>query len=121
MRNIILAKFAQNLLLGKKLIETGNQRLFEATTDPYWGASATITSKSNQEDKWKGANRYGILLMEHREELRRTLSIEHMKKSPAGGKSPKPSNNKYAVTTVSMATSTTSSAIPGPIVSTPQQ
>lgn len=83
MRRIISAKFAKNPLLRTKLMETGTKRLVEATTDPYWGASATITSKSIQEDKWKGANRYGILLMEYREELLRVHSIEQMKSSPA--------------------------------------
>lgn len=87
-------EIAQNPLLSKILIETGTKRLVEATTDLYWGASATITSKSIQDDKWKGANRYGILLSEHREELRRIHSIDQMKKSPAASGDPSSHNNQ---------------------------
>lgn len=71
MTRVIEAKFNQNELLARKLVETGSKRLVEATMDKYWAAFATPTSKSIANGTWKGANRMGILLMELRNELRR--------------------------------------------------
>lgn len=71
MMRVIEAKFNQNELLARKLVETGNKRLIKATMDRYWGAFATPTAKSITQGTWKGANHFGILLMELRNELRR--------------------------------------------------
>lgn len=71
MARVIEAKFTQNELLARKLVETGDKRLIEATMDKYWAAFATPTSNSIANGTWKGANRLGILLTELRNELRR--------------------------------------------------
>lgn len=73
MKRILEAKFTTNPLLARKLVDTGNKTLVEATIDTYWGAQATINSKSVKAGTWKGANRLGILLMEIRDDLRRGL------------------------------------------------
>lgn len=96
MTRVIEAKFTQNELLARKLVETGSKRLVEATMDKYWAAFATPTSKSIANGTWKGANRLGILLMELRNKLRREYpdaipvdqqTIDPEKKSPAPGPS----------------------------------
>lgn len=71
MTRVIEAKFSQNALLARKLVETGDKTLVEATMDKYWAAFATPNSKSIANGNWKGANRLGVLLMELRNELRR--------------------------------------------------
>lgn len=43
---VIEAKFTQNELLARKLVETGNKRLVEATMDKYWAAFTAPTSNS---------------------------------------------------------------------------
>lgn len=54
------AKFAQNSLLSRKLLETGTLELKEeAFWDSYWGTGRT----------GKGKNRMGVLLMKLRSEL----------------------------------------------------
>lgn len=73
MKRILEAKFGTNPLLARKLVEIGNKTLVEATIDTYWGAQATINSKSVKAGTWKGANRLGILLMEIQDDLRKSL------------------------------------------------
>lgn len=71
MTRVLEAKFSKNELLARKLVETGDKKLVEATMDKYWAAFATPNSKSIANGTWKGANRLGILLMELRNDLRR--------------------------------------------------
>lgn len=75
MKSGIEAKYESNRLLSIKLLETGGKPLIEAATDPYWGANASISSKAISTNKWKGANRFGILLSEYRDQLRRELGL----------------------------------------------
>ncbi len=61
MRRVIEAKFAQNEEIAKKLVDTGNVTLIEASqTDAFWGIGK----------KGDGRNMLGVLLMEMREKLR---------------------------------------------------
>lgn len=71
MRHIITEKFTQNYELGGKLVSTGQEALIEATIDGFWGAKASITSKSIKDGTWMGANFLGKILAEVRNELRR--------------------------------------------------
>lgn len=76
MCHVLDAKFSQNQLLAVKLVETAGKTLVEATVDKYWGANATINSKSIVAGTWKGANRLGIMLMAVRSELLRERGID---------------------------------------------
>lgn len=71
MRKIITEKFNQNFELGGKLISTGQSTLIEATIDGFWGAKASISSKSIKNGTWMGANFLGKILAEVRDDLRR--------------------------------------------------
>lgn len=71
MSRVVNAKFDSNTLLARKLVDTGDKILVEATTDKYWGASATINSKALANNTWKGANHLGVILMALHEKLKR--------------------------------------------------
>jgi len=60
MKEIVLAKFTQNVDLGKQLIETGDQELIEGNTwdDTFWGVCNGV-----------GENHLGKILMEVRDRL----------------------------------------------------
>ena len=66
MKRCIAAKFDQNAELCKKLKETNNTQLIEATVDPYWGAGARLYSPELMNGEWKGKNMLGKLLAEVR-------------------------------------------------------
>ena len=72
MKQILRAKFSQNLAIRKLLLDTGDKILAEANPrDSYWGigTSSTTTIAKNPE-KWKGQNKLGKFLIELRSELR---------------------------------------------------
>ena len=64
-------KFTQNKDLKKKLLETGNKKLVEASPyDKKWGVGLNkINAIKIEEDKWPGENRLGICLMNIRDKL----------------------------------------------------
>lgn len=78
MKMIVQEKFSQNADLKGKLLDSGTTVLIEATIDTYWGAGATLGSKSLKEGNWSGRNELGIILHEVREDLRRTESWNSM-------------------------------------------
>lgn len=82
MRHIVSEKFAQNFELAGKLVSTGQDTLIEATMDGFWGAKASITSKSIRDGSWMGANFLGKILGEVRNELRRDLSYSDFLNAP---------------------------------------
>lgn len=61
MKELLVAKFSQDIGLKEKLLATGNAKLIEGNTwnDRYWGVCKGV-----------GENRLGTLLMEVREELK---------------------------------------------------
>lgn len=82
MRKIITEKFTQNFELGGKLISTGQSSLIEATIDGFWGAKASISSKSIRNGTWMGANFLGKILAEVRDELRRNIAFSAFLNAP---------------------------------------
>lgn len=76
MRRVVTAKFESDDLLARKLVDTGDKILVEATMDKFWGAHATFNSKSIASNNWKGANRLGVILMELRDNLRRLYPVQ---------------------------------------------
>lgn len=65
MRKVVEAKFRQYPELAKQLLETGEARLVEKTTDDlYWGCG----------DSGKGKNMLGVILMEVRAKLKKEQS-----------------------------------------------
>lgn len=76
MQRVVTAKFESNDLLARKLVDTGDKVLVEATMDLFWGAHATFNSKSIASNNWKGANRLGAILMELRENLKRNFPVQ---------------------------------------------
>lgn len=54
MKEIICAKFSQNLDLQGKLLATGDMPLLEATYDSYWGCGLPLTAKKLREGNWHG-------------------------------------------------------------------
>ena len=72
MYEVVLAKFQNNPLLKKRLLDTGNKTLIECNpSDPYWGIGLGLqeTDIWNQ-SKWKGENKLGQILGIVREELK---------------------------------------------------
>lgn len=69
-----LLKFSQNEKLSVYLLDTGNRILIEASPyDKIWGVGLKETDLLIQNpDTWKGENLLGFILMEVRDELRRS-------------------------------------------------
>lgn len=82
MRHVVTQKFTQNYELGGRLVSTGQHNLIEATIDGFWGAKASITSKSIRDGTWMGANFLGKILVEVRNELRRDENYSEFLNAP---------------------------------------
>lgn len=54
-------KFAQNETIYQKLLDTGNLKLFEATSNSVWGMASTLKSKETKECSGTGENVFGKL------------------------------------------------------------
>lgn len=74
MQQAITEKFAQNNELAKKLINTGNAKLFEATSNSFFGIGATLHSREVRDMSFKGLNKLGDLLQAKRAELVSSLN-----------------------------------------------
>ena len=72
MRNILLAKFTQNVDLKEKLLGTLNKTLIECNPkDPYWGIGLSLGNPNIWVPaRWKDENRLGKILSSVREEIR---------------------------------------------------
>jgi hypothetical protein len=72
MKQIVRAKFTQNLELRKKLLDSGDKILANADArDKFWGVGTSATTAlAKDPSKWKGENKLGKMLMELRTELR---------------------------------------------------
>ena len=71
MREILDAKFSQNVNIRKKLMNTWGLHLIEGSTDRYWGSGKRLYSKDLMEGRWSGLNKLGEMLVELRTDLRR--------------------------------------------------
>lgn len=69
MKDLVYAKFSQNVFLKRILIRTGNKQLHEATVDPKWGTGADLSSKALQTGQWTGKDLLGQILEEVRARL----------------------------------------------------
>lgn len=69
MYGICKCKFAQNETIHQKLVDTGNLKLYEATTSSVWGTASTLKSKETKEGKGTGENIFGKLLEKLRKEF----------------------------------------------------
>lgn len=75
MKQLIRAKFGQNPTLAQKLLETGDSQLVEdAPWDKYWGSGASRAWTTTG-----GKNRLGVLLMEYRETLVKTMDEKQVR------------------------------------------
>ena len=74
--NGLLSKFEQHEKLKKKLLDTGDEIIIEASPkDMIWGAGLDADDPDILDmSKWKGQNLLGFTLMQVREELRRRES-----------------------------------------------
>ena len=72
MKQIVRAKFTQNIELRKKLLDSGDKVLANADArDKFWGVGTSAsTAIAKDPSKWKGENKLGKMLMELRTELR---------------------------------------------------
>lgn len=75
MRHLTSEKYHQHPVLLEKLVGSGQLNLIEATLDGFWGAKAVLSSKSIKNGTWTGANMFGKILIETRDELRRELGL----------------------------------------------
>lgn len=64
-----LAKFQQNPTLAIALVSTGTSKLYEATTDKFFGCGISLLSKKWTNKEWTGENVVGRILMKVRYEL----------------------------------------------------
>ena len=69
MAQVLDAKFDQNRDLAKKLMATGEAKMFETTMNTYFGIGATLHSKEVRDMSFKGLNKLGELLQAKREAL----------------------------------------------------
>ena len=70
MKELITAKFTQNEDLKKKLLQTGNKKLFECTEDKFWGCHIPISKAKNMDPKkLQGKNVLGNILVEVRKKI----------------------------------------------------
>ena len=69
MKETIDEKFDQNKHLAKKLIDTGDKMLKEATKNTFFGIGAMLHSREVREDSYNGQNKMGKLLMSKRRQL----------------------------------------------------
>ena len=72
MESVLMKKFQQNLEARRKLLDTGDAIIVEASEfDPFWGSGLNIMDDSHSDvTKWRGANVLGQILMKVRERLR---------------------------------------------------
>lgn len=70
MKSVIDEKFTQNHDIAKLLLNTGEEKLYEATTNNYFGIGATLHSKDVRDMSFRGLNKLGELLQAKRSELR---------------------------------------------------
>ena len=72
MESVLMKKFQQNLEARRKLLDTGDALIVEASEfDPFWGSGLNIMDDSHSDiTKWRGANVLGQILMKVRERLR---------------------------------------------------
>ena len=71
MKEILDAKFSQNPMIRKKLMDTWGLYLIEGSTDGYWGAGKRLYSKDLMEGSWYGQNKLGEFLVDLQMDLRR--------------------------------------------------
>ena len=72
MQQAVLAKFRSNDIIRKKLLDTGDAILVEASDfDTYWGSGLDIFDDDHADPgKWRGSNVLGTILMQVRDILR---------------------------------------------------
>lgn len=69
MYGICKCKFVQNEAIYQKLLDTGDLKLYEATSSSVWGTASTLKSKETKEGKGTGENEFGRLLERLRQEF----------------------------------------------------
>lgn len=70
----VSAKFRQNWPLQDELLKSKDLKLYEATTDPYFGCGIGFDSQRWNTMDWSGDNVAGLVVMKVREELLHELS-----------------------------------------------
>lgn len=75
LRKVIDLKFKQNPEIAKKLIQTRQFSLHEATTNSYYGIGAALNSKELRNKQFNGENKLGKVLEEKRAELNRETQV----------------------------------------------
>lgn len=73
MLNGTMAKYTQNVDLARKLLKTGDNGLYEATTDSFFGAGIGLGSNLWATGKWKGNNAAGKICMNVRSFLKEEI------------------------------------------------
>lgn len=107
MEEIVTKIFSQNPDLRKKLIDTGNYPLYEATTNQFWGCGLRMNSRLWSSGMYPGRNNMGQILMKVREKMR------DMEKQPNSGVSTIVSDLQSAQTPVMSEMGTTTMGNPG--------
>lgn len=69
MAKVIDAKFDQNADLAKRLADTGDRPLNEATRNEHFGMGATLHSREIRDKSYRGANKLGQILVAKRSAL----------------------------------------------------
>ena len=70
MKEILEEKFKQNINMKQKLIQTGNSKLLEGTSDKFWGSGIPIAKyKSINQKNIPGKNILGNMLSEIRKKM----------------------------------------------------
>lgn len=86
MEEIVTQKFLQNPTLKRKLCDTGNYPLYEATSNQYWGCGLRLNSRHWASGITLGQNHMGQILMRVRDKMRDSDASLHRHPSAAAGK-----------------------------------
>ena len=82
----VLAKYSQNPLHKKRLLDTGNKKLGEASKDKLWGVGMSLRDPGLlYQNRWTGANILGVALERARDTLRARESSVEEDVAPQGG------------------------------------
>lgn len=82
MTKVIQAKFEQNPSLATKLLDTGNDRLYEATKNSFFGIGASLHSKELRDLAYKGQNKLGQALEALRQSIRNQAQTNQTANQP---------------------------------------
>ena len=82
LHDVVMQKFESNPALRQKLLDTGDQPLYEATGDKRWGTGHWNQKQLFGTERQTGKNEFGKLLVEIRQEIRLAYNMDLNSEAP---------------------------------------